>query len=900
MTLRTGPRRLRRASMYVVRRTRSPATRFRSILEARAIHASPRESVSRRAPPSPNADADRSAASITAVSRKQEIVTAARREASDLDDEAARAALLLRTKRDLYLLAFDGVVDLLKRSEAPDTGAILEAIRDIFSDICDDWRDLAQRARRDATDAADADRRAAAARNRAEASMAELYAAAKTTEADLRRVAEERDALANALRDARAQVADAKRLRREAIVSAKARESAKSRTNAPGLASSDAGSASVLDVSAPSAVGERSDSEPRAPNLTRRDARKHSRASRTDRASSSASPWLVDSEETKRREAARRLEARLEYRPPPGAMPSYGSGPGSPATDSTSESASDRSPVEGQLERRDRGADVDAAVAALRVSNSRDQARSPVAPSTASPSARRTSARARAFGVPSHQSARTDRPTRSRRTTTPFDASFAENKPPPRWAIDTASVAAAAAAARGLGRGGAGQFGPDKSMAVVRADASPRPKQLPAFGDTSRARAGVAEAHLRGSGSLVSAPASSRSVSTRARRGSFPGRASPGSADGSGSEPLDARASARGPGGHPSAASSPTVASARPWTLRQLREVVEEIVAAKTANDARQAKRKKPRETMREHVYTFLNHKFGVKAVIAEWAESIAAATERFAGVDCEMAVFDRITRNVLDEEYFQEQRVVADTIEELLRSYVRSKLGRTVSDEKARAAFAEKKAGDLYDEEWLDMCRFMYGGHEMAGVVAAARAAQRANEIASYDEELERLVEENAAVGTRRRSTADLEAEARTRARKRLPYKDFVQTCLFHGLGAHEDALAPVVETLRELGVLRDGFMSEALFAATCERARPDLTDAQIEKLVLKLDPWNSGRITCSECYAALVPGLGAARDRTIGRGLRSKEESKTSLGGVGHGALFVPSYDGNVFGAK
>ena len=162
------------------------------------------------------------------------------------------------------------------------------------------------------------------------------------------------------------------------------------------------------------------------------------------------------------------------------------------------------------------------------------------------------------------------------------------------------------------------------------------------------------------------------------------------------------------------------------------------------------------------------------------------------------------------------------------------------------------------------------------------------------------RQVEENRAVGTRRRPVADLEAEAQRRSRKRLPYKDFVQTCLFHGLGAHEDALAPVVDALQRLGVLHDGFMSEAQFTETCARTRPDLSDAQVEALVLRLDPWNAGRITCSGCYAALVPGLGAARDEAVGRGLPKTEESKASLGGVGHGALFTPSYDGNVFGAK
>ena len=828
------------------------------------------------------------------VDASQEIVAAARREASDLDDETARGALLLRTKRDLYLLAFDGVVDLLKRSEAPDAGAILEAVKDIFSDICDDWRDLTHKTRRDAELNAANAKRANAAKDRAEASLAELYAVAKNAETESRRVKRERDTLAKELSDALKRASDAERLSREAIASAKARASMRvaSPRGDRGDGVNDAAFGPPTDAALPTSA---------SPRGSERGKPLRPLSGTPTETKSSA----VDSAEAKRREASRRLEARLEYRPPPEAMPSYESDPGSPAADSASESASDHSPA--RLEQRDRDADdALAAVAALRVSNKVSASRapkkaavSPVAPSTASPSARGKSAPKTVFGVAS--AGASSRSFLSGTTsTTPFDAAFAENKPPPRWAMDTASTAAAAAAARGLGRGGAGQFGPDKSLTVslTAAAASPRPKQLPAFGELAVRSKPKPSREPASFFSGAHSVASREGTSTRARRGSFPG-GSPASANGSESD-RDSRASISGLARDPSLVPSSTVASARPWTLKQLREVVEEIVAAKVANDARQARNKKPRETMREHVYTFLNHKFGVKAVIAEWAESIAAATERFSGVDCEMAVFDRITRNVLDEEYFQEQRMVADTVEELLKSYVRSKLGSGVSDETAREAFAKKKAGDLYDEEWLDMCRFMYGGREMAGVVVAVREAQRANENASYDEELRRLVEENRAVGTRRRPVADLEAEARRRSRKRLPYKDFVQTCLFHGLGAHEDALAPVVDALQRLGVLRDGFMSEAQFTETCARTRPDLSDAQVEALVLRLDPWNAGRITCSGCYAALVPGLGAARDEAVGRGLPKTEESKASLGGVGHGALFTPSYDGNVFGAK
>ena len=64
-------------------------------------------------------------------------------------------------------------------------------------------------------------------------------------------------------------------------------------------------------------------------------------------------------------------------------------------------------------------------------------------------------------------------------------------------------------------------------------------------------------------------------------------------------------------------------------------------------------------------------------------------------------------------------------------------------------------------------MCRFMYGGREMAGVVAIVREAQRANENASYDEELASLISTNKTAGTRRRAVAELEAEARGDARE-------------------------------------------------------------------------------------------------------------------------------------
>ena len=102
-----------------------------------------------RARPSPTSDRLRPHLS---PSLPKDIVTAVRRAVKGVHDDIGRNALLLHAKRDLYMVAFQGVVDLLKRSEAPDTGAILEAIKDIFKDLCDDWRELVDQSRRDVAD----------------------------------------------------------------------------------------------------------------------------------------------------------------------------------------------------------------------------------------------------------------------------------------------------------------------------------------------------------------------------------------------------------------------------------------------------------------------------------------------------------------------------------------------------------------------------------------------------------------------------------------------------------------------------------------------------------------------------------------------------------------------------
>ena len=56
----------------------------------------------------------------------------------------------------------------------------------------------------------------------------------------------------------------------------------------------------------------------------------------------------------------------------------------------------------------------------------------------------------------------------------------------------------------------------------------------------------------------------------------------------------------------------------RNLTLKQMKETIEEIYVSKQRNDKKYKEMKIPRETMEQHMYTFLNQKYGLKALIIE------------------------------------------------------------------------------------------------------------------------------------------------------------------------------------------------------------------------------------------------------------------------------------------
>lgn len=103
-------------------------------------------------------------------------------------------------------------------------------------------------------------------------------------------------------------------------------------------------------------------------------------------------------------------------------------------------------------------------------------------------------------------------------------------------------------------------------------------------------------------------------------------------------------------------------------TLKQLKDFIEEIYESKLKFDQKAIENKLSRETMEQHMYTFLNQKYGLKSLIIEWATSIINGIRKFSAEDNDVAVFGKILRNECDEEFRFVQKQVKNTISELLK----------------------------------------------------------------------------------------------------------------------------------------------------------------------------------------------------------------------------------------
>lgn len=295
-------------------------------------------------------------------------------------------------------------------------------------------------------------------------------------------------------------------------------------------------------------------------------------------------------------------------------------------------------------------------------------------------------------------------------------------------------------------------------------------------------------------------------------------------------------------------ASSPSLSkqNGKILSLRQIKEVIEEIYASKAKFDERCAEGKMPRETMEEHMYNYLNKKYGLKNLILEWAASIIASVKKYAQEDNDVAVFGLILKNECDEEFRFVQLQVKKTASELLRINLRNKFPfKSAAD--IGEMVNERMAGFLTEDEWNEIVRFMYNENDAEFIIEQLYSQKVKDEILT----------DRPSRGKMSREEANIVREKEKALKNRILFNEFVNFLLDFQLRGHQKFLSNFIKVFRRIDTDSDGVLNEKEFMKLLTMINLGFVESDCYRLLQMVDPFDNQNITFSECVALLSTEL-------------------------------------------
>eukprot|EP01006_Ploeotia_vitrea_P024285 TRINITY_DN57056_c0_g1_i1.p1 TRINITY_DN57056_c0_g1~~TRINITY_DN57056_c0_g1_i1.p1 ORF type:complete len:843 (-),score=72.21 TRINITY_DN57056_c0_g1_i1:130-2658(-) len=281
-------------------------------------------------------------------------------------------------------------------------------------------------------------------------------------------------------------------------------------------------------------------------------------------------------------------------------------------------------------------------------------------------------------------------------------------------------------------------------------------------------------------------------------------------------------------------------APGRDLSLRHLKELIEEIYSSKSKFDIKCTESALPRETLEQHLYTFLNQKYGLKSLILDWAQSIITAVRKYSNEDNDVAVFGKILRNELDDEFRFVQRQLKETVHDLLKTYMRGKYSTKTPDEINRIV-KKRTQGYVHEAEWVDIIKYMYNSEDAAMIIFKMKEIIK---------EQQQLAENN----------PDSAARGRVQdphKHNMIKYSDFSKVLLDFQLSGHDKFLAKFVKLFRQFDTDKNGIINEQEFRGLLKAIDPNKADDEINSLLDLIDPHNNQVITFSECVTFLSSEL-------------------------------------------
>ena len=309
-------------------------------------------------------------------------------------------------------------------------------------------------------------------------------------------------------------------------------------------------------------------------------------------------------------------------------------------------------------------------------------------------------------------------------------------------------------------------------------------------------------------------------------------------------------------------------------SLTTMKDIIADIYKSKQSYDKKCEEMKLPKETMEQHMYTYLNKKYGLKTLIIDWARNIINGIKTYSRKDSAVLLFGKIMRNEQEEEArFAIDKITASINDLLLYSFKSKYPFKSVDD--INKMFKKKKSEELIEEEWKGIIYYIY---------EIEQAKELESKVQSFIVKKFTYMKEHIGVLSTRNSSLNSSMKEfsvcngnnnsgnsnsnnstkMTREEKRnlislknnncILYSDFIKLVLDYHIHLRDKQLRNFIVLFRSVDVDKNGVINEAEFA-TLIRKLNIYNSAVIEDVIYsflsRIDPFENQKITFSECIS-------------------------------------------------
>ncbi|KAG9391616.1 EF-hand calcium-binding domain [Carpediemonas membranifera] len=268
-------------------------------------------------------------------------------------------------------------------------------------------------------------------------------------------------------------------------------------------------------------------------------------------------------------------------------------------------------------------------------------------------------------------------------------------------------------------------------------------------------------------------------------------------------------------------------------TLRQTKDLISEIYESKKRYDSRVSTGGVPPETMEQHVNTYLNHRYGLRQLVLDWAASIRQAIAQHESADLDVAVFARIMRNEIDEQFKTVLDDLKSTVKELLRALIAQKLNTKPGTDAVSARLSQKMKGLLTKEEWTSIVKYLYRAEDVPAIVEGVITI----------------------LGNRPRGKTG--GAAVLSSDGRVPFPVFVRALLDFQLQGHDRFLQTIRRVFRQYDTDQNGVLTRFEFTELFRTLVGGGDTLDLDAAVEQADPWQQDMVTFSTTVAVLAGRL-------------------------------------------